>query len=108
MEDVFYSVFAKQSMFKCLTPLAWNKSGSTGVLILPYWSLIDLGFLPFENQIKSIGIILDVIYLTSAALGQRDFEDTVSNIWLVDAGYAVMLKVKWIILWLTEKWLSNY
>ena len=67
-----------------------------------------MGLLPFENQIKSIGIILDVIYLTSAALGQRDFEDTVSNIWLVDAGYAVMLKVKWIILWLTEKWLSNY
>ena len=33
-------------------------------------------FLPFENQIKSIGIILDVIYLTSAALGQRDFEGT--------------------------------
>ena len=65
MEDRFYSVLAKQSIFKCLTPLAWNKSGSTGVLILPYWSLIDLGLLPFENQIKSIGIILDVIYLRS-------------------------------------------
>ena len=39
MEDVFYSVLAKQSMFKCLTPLARNKSESTGVLILPYWSL---------------------------------------------------------------------
>ena len=67
-----------------------------------------MSLLSFENQIKSIGIILDVIYLTSAALGQRDFEGTVSNIWPVDAGYAVMLKVKWIILWLTEKWLSNY
>ena len=62
----------------------------------------------FENQIKSIVIILDVIYLTSAALGQRDFEGTVSKICLVNVGYAVILKVKWIILWLTEKWLSNY
>ena len=43
MEDAFYSVLAKQSMFKCLTPLAWNKSGSTGILILPYWSLNRFG-----------------------------------------------------------------
>ena len=62
-----------------------------------------MGLLPFENQIKSIGIILDVIYLTSTALGQRDLEDTGSKIWLADVGY-----VKWIILWLTEKLLSNY
>ena len=33
-----------------------------------------MGLLPFENQIKSIDIILDVIYLTRTALGQRDFE----------------------------------
>ena len=62
--------------------------------------------LPFKNQIKSIGIILDVIYLTSTALGQRDFESTGVKIWLVDVGYVVI--VKWIILWLTEKCLSSY
>ena len=61
-------------MFNCLTHLPLNKSGRTGILILPYWSLAGFGHLPFENQIKSIGIILDVIYLTSIALGQRDFE----------------------------------
>ena len=63
----------------------------------------DLGLLKFENQIKSIGIILGVIYLTTTALGQRDSDGTGSNIWLVGVGY-----IKWIILWLTEKWLSNY
>ena len=62
-----------------------------------------MGLLPFENQIKSIGITLDVIYLPSTALRQRDFEGTGSKIWLVDLGY-----VKWIILWQTEKWLSSY
>ena len=67
-----------------------------------------MGLLPFENQIKSIGIILDVIYLTSTALGQKDLEGTGSKMWLVDVGYVVILKVKWIILWLTEKCLSNY
>ena len=60
--------------------------------------------LPFENQIKSIGIILDVIYLTSAALGQRDIEGT----GLVDVDYVVILKVKWIILSVIERCLSNY
>ena len=44
----------------------------------------------------------------STALGQRDFEGTGSKIWLVDVGYVVILKVKWIILWLTEEWLSKY
>ena len=39
VEDVFFSVLAKQSMFKCLTPLTWNKSGFTEIFILPYWSL---------------------------------------------------------------------
>ena len=43
VEDVFYSVLAKQSMFKCLTLLAWNNSGSTGILILPYLSLNRFG-----------------------------------------------------------------
>ena len=66
--------------------------------------------LPFENQIKSIGIILDVIYLTSAASGQRDTEGTGSKIWLVDVvvDYVVILKVKWIVLSVIEKCLSNY
>ena len=67
-----------------------------------------MGLLPFENQIKSIGIILDVIYLTSTALGQRDFEDTGSKNWLADVGYVVILKLKWATLWLTKKCLSNY
>ena len=53
-ERGFFSVLAKQSMFKCLTTVALNKSGSTGILILPCWSLARLGPLPFENQIKSI------------------------------------------------------
>ena len=57
-----------------------------------------MGFLPFENQIKSVGIILDVIYLTSTALEHWDFEGTGSKIGLVDVGYVVILKVKWIIL----------
>ena len=105
MEDSFYSVLAKKSMFKCLTSLAWNNSGSTGILILPYWTYY---LLPFENQIKSTGIILYVIYLTSTALWQRDFEGTGSKIWLVEVCYVVILKVKWISLWLTEKCLSNY
>ena len=109
MEDIFYSVLAKQSMFKCLTPLTWNKSGIIGILISTLLVIKQIwGLLPFENQIKSIGIILDVIYLTSTALRQRDFEGTGSNICLVDVGYVVILKVKWIILWLTEKWLSKY
>ena len=43
MEDVFYSVLAKQNMFKYLTPLAWNNFASTGILILPYWSLNRFG-----------------------------------------------------------------
>ena len=105
MADIFYSVLAKQSMFKCLTSLAWNNFGSTGILILPYWTYY---LLPFENQIKSTGIIPDVIYLTSTALGQRDFEGTGSKIWLVDLVYVAISKVTWIILWLTEKCLSNY
>ena len=42
-EDVFYSVLTKQIKFECLTPLAWNKSGSTEILILPYWSLNRFG-----------------------------------------------------------------
>ena len=67
-----------------------------------------MGLLPFENQIKSIGIILDVIYLTSAASGQRDTEGTGSKIWLVDVDYVVILKVKWIVLSVIEKCLSNY
>ena len=71
MEDSFYSVLAKQSMFKCLTSLAWNNSGSIGILILLYWTYY---LLPFENQIKSTGIILYVIYLTSTALWQRDLK----------------------------------
>ena len=53
-------------------------------------------FLPFESQIKSIGIILDVIYLTRTALGQRDFEGsfTGSNIWFIDSGYVAIFKSK--------------
>ena len=54
-------------MFKCLTPLALRKSGSTGILILPLWSLAKFGPLPFENQIESVIIIMYVMYLTSAA-----------------------------------------
>ena len=78
---------AKQSMFKCLTPLASNKSESTEILILHYWSLNKFGPFAIENQIKSIGIILDVIYLTSTALGLGDFEGsfTGSKISLIDS-----------------------
>ena len=67
-----------------------------------------MDLLPFENQVKSIGIILDVKYLTSAALGQRDIEGSGSKIWLVDVDYVVILKVKWIILSVIERCLSNY
>ena len=83
---MFFSALAKRSMFKCLTPLALNKSGSTGILILPDWSLARFGFLPFENQIKSIGVMLDLIYLTSTAFGQRDFEGsfTGSKLWVIN------------------------
>ena len=51
-----------------------------------------MGHLPIENQIKSIGIILDVIYLKNAALGQRDFEGsfTGSKICLFTHGYAAI------------------
>ena len=62
---------------------------STLMVIKQIWA-----FLPFKNQIKSIGIILDGIYLTSTALRQRDFEGTGSKLWLVDVGYVVILKVK--------------
>ena len=70
-----------------MSHVAWNKSGITRILILPFWSLGDLGLLPFENQIKPIGIIVDVIYSTSTALGQRDFKGSLtgSKIWLVDS-----------------------
>ena len=47
VEDIFTQYWLKQSMFKCLTHLAWNKSGSTGILILPYLSLNRFG--PFET-----------------------------------------------------------
>ena len=62
---------------------------STLMVIKQIWA-----FLPFKNQIKSIGIILDVIYLTSTALKQRDLEGTGSKLWLVDVGYVIILKVK--------------
>ena len=62
-------------MFKCLIPLALKKSGSTGILILPFCSLARFGPLPGENQVKSIGVNFDVICLTRTALGQRDFKD---------------------------------
>ena len=83
----FFSVLAKRSMFKCLTPLALNKSGSTKILILPYWSLARFGPFVILNQIKSIGIIVNVICLTSTAFGKRDFEGsfTASKIWFVDS-----------------------
>ena len=83
----FFSALAKRSMFKCLTSLALNKSGSNAILILRYWSSARFGLLPFQNQIKSIGIILNVIYLMSTALGQRDFEGsfTGSKICLIDS-----------------------
>ena len=44
---------AKQSMFKCLTPLASNKSESTEILILHYWSLNKFEPFAIENQIYS-------------------------------------------------------
>ena len=93
VEDVFLRL-AKRSMFKCLTPSALNKSGKTGILILPCWSLAKFGPLPFENQIKSIGIIMDVIYLTSTALGQRDFEGsfTGSKIWQTDSQFCCYIQ----------------
>ena len=108
MEDIFYSVLAKQSMFKCLTPLTWNKSGIIGILISTLLVIKQIwAFCHLKIKLNLL-VLLDVIYLTSTALGQRDFEGTGSKIWLVDVGYVVILKVKWIILWLTEKCLSNY
>ena len=104
-----FLVLAERSMFKCLTPLALNRSGSTVILILRCWSLAKFG--PFENQIKSIGITLDVIYLTSAVLGKSDFEGLFigSNVCLIDSQVMLLcLKVKWtILLNLIENWLSN-
>ena len=48
-------------MLECLAPLAINKSESNEILILPYWPLARFSPLPFQNQIKSIGIILNVV-----------------------------------------------
>ena len=56
-------------------------------------------------------IILDVIYLTSTALGQKDFERLFTGSKNLTRWLMVMLlylKAKRTILWLTEKWLSNY
>ena len=55
--------------------------------------------LPVEagDPIKSLSIIMDVIYLTSTALGQKDFEVSFpgSKIWLNDSHVMLLyLKVK--------------
>ena len=61
---------------------------STLLVIKQIWAFCHL-------KIKlNLLVLLDVIYLTSTALGQRDFEGTGSKIWLVDVGYVVILKVK--------------
>ena len=68
-----------------------------------------MGSLQFENRIKSIDIILDVIYLMSTALGQRDFEGSFIDSKNLARWLMVMLlysKAKRT-LWLTEKWLST-
>ena len=80
-------------MLKCLTPLALKRSGSTGILSLPFCSLARFGPLPGENQVKSIGVNLDVICLTRTALGQR----------VLRIVHRLFLKVKQTILWLIEK-----
>ena len=74
------------------------------IKIWKYWDfdsillvISQIGLLPFENQIECAGIILDLIYLTSALLGQRNFERsfTSSKIWLIDSlVMLVYLKVK--------------
>ena len=66
-----------------------------------------MGLLPVKNRIKSIDIVPDVIYLTSAVLGQRDFEGLFTGSKNLAPWLMVMLlylKAKR----LPEKWLSNY
>ena len=55
-----------------------------------------MGLLLFQNQIKSIGIILDVIYLTSTALGQRDLKDRslAQKFGWLTHGYIIIFKNK--------------
>ena len=59
---------------KCLTHFVLSTSGTTGILMLPFWPSATFWPLLFEKQNRFISIIQDVLYLPSTVLEQRDYE----------------------------------
>ena len=59
---------------KRLTHFALSTSGTTGILMLPFWPSATFWPLLFEKQKRFLSIIHNVLYLPSTVLEQGDYE----------------------------------